>query len=79
MRAIQVEYNLYKKESIELKANLQKQQLDKSTTEIRNGYETQIRDMKLLMESNAAKHLKDIANMKANMDSIEIQRSNSLK
>jgi hypothetical protein len=79
MRAIQVEYNLYKKESIELKANLQKQQLDKSTTEIRNGYETQIRDMKLLMESNAAKHLKDLANMKANMDSIEIQRSNSLK
>lgn len=78
-RGLQVEYNLFKKESIELKANLQRVQLDKSTTELKNNYEGQIRELRSQAEANTAQHLREVASLKANLDSVEIQRSNLAK
>lgn len=76
---MRVEYNLFKQESIELKAKLHKTELNKSTQDIKASYENQIRDLKTSQDQTNQRYTKDVAVLRQTVESLEVGSTNSIK
>lgn len=79
MDSLRVEYNLFKQESIELKDKLHKSELNKSIQDTKNAYESQLREMRAVLEQANRKYEVDIAALRQAVESSGLAQTNLKK